>query len=53
MILFLTIISIPSKIEETNSEYKTVVKIRRLIDYIYKTGELVKEYDIKQETNKG
>ena len=51
MTLFLTIISIPSKIEETNSEYKTVLKIRRLIDYIYKTSELVKEYSIKQETN--
>ena len=51
-ILFLTIISIPKKIEYNNSEYKTVINIRRQLDYIYKTSELVKEYDVKQETNK-
>ena len=49
--LFLTIISIPKKIEYNNSEYKTVINIRRQLDYIYKTSELVKEYDIKQETD--
>ena len=49
--LFLTIISIPKKIEYNNSEYKTVLNIRRQLDYIYKTSELVKKYDIKKETN--
>ena len=51
MILFLTIISIPNKIEYNDSEYKTVLNIRKQLDYIYKTSELVKEYNIKQETN--
>jgi len=51
MTLFLVIISIPNKIIESNSEYKTVLNIRRQLDYIYKTSELVKEYDVKQETN--
>ena len=51
-LLFLTLISIPKKIKYSNSEYKTVLNIRRELDYIFKTSELVKEYDIKQETNK-
>ena len=51
MTLFLAIISIPNKIIESNSEYKRVLNIRRQLDYIYKTSELVKEYDVKQETN--
>ena len=50
--LFLGIISIPNKIVQSNSQYKTVLNIRRQLDYIYKTSELVKEYNIKQETNK-
>ena len=50
--LFLAIISIPNKIKESNSEYKRVLNIRRQLDYIYKTSELVKEYDVKQETDK-
>ena len=50
--LFLTIISIPKKIISNDSEYKTVLNIRRQLDYIYKTSELVKEYDVKKETNK-
>ena len=49
--LFLVMISIPNKIIKSNSEYKTVLNIRRQLDYIYKTSELVKEYDIKQKTN--
>ena len=51
MTLFLAIISIPNKIVQSNSEYKMVLNIRRQLDYIYKTSELVKEYDVKQETN--
>ena len=52
MTLFLTIISIPNKIENKESEYSRVLIIRRIIDYIYKSSALVKEYGIKQETNK-
>ena len=50
--LFLAIISIPKKIIKNNSEYQTVLNIRRQLDYIYKTSELIKEYDIKQKGNK-
>ena len=50
MTLFLVLISIPDKIKTTNSQYKTVLEIRRIIDYVYKTNELLKEYSIpKQE----
>lgn len=49
--LFLTIISIPRKIVYNNSEYKNILNIRRQLDYIYKTSELVKKYNIKQETD--
>jgi hypothetical protein len=52
MILFLTLISIPKKIIYNNSEYQNVLSIRRKLDYIYKTNELVKKYNIKQETDK-
>lgn len=51
MTLFLTIISIPDKIIYNNSEYQTVLSIRKQLDYIYKTSELVKKYNIKQETD--
>ena len=47
LILFLTIISIPKKIKNNNSEYKNVLNIRRELDYIYKTSEIVKKYSIK------
>lgn len=48
MTLFLTLIAIPSKIKYTISEYKTVLEVRRTIDYVYKTNELLKEYSIKE-----
>ena len=48
LILFLTIISIPRKIEYNSSEYKNVLNIRRQLDYIYKTSELVKKYNVKR-----
>ena len=51
ILLFLTIISIPKKIIYNNSEYKNVLNIRRQLDYIYKTSELVKKYNIEQETD--
>jgi len=52
MTLFLTIIAIPDKIKLANSEYETVKNIRRVIDYVYKTKELLKEYRIKDKTDK-
>ena len=52
MVLFLAIIAIPDKIRYMGSEYKTVLSVRRIIDYVYKTQVLLKEYSIKQETNK-
>ncbi len=52
MTLFLTLIAIPDKIKAMPSEYKTVLEVRRLIDYLYKTSRLGKEYRIKQKTEK-
>lgn len=52
MTLFLALISIPDKIKYTNSEYKTVLEVRRIIDYVYKTKDLLKEYRIKEESQK-
>ena len=52
MLLFLTLITIPDKIKYMGSEYKTVLKARKVIDYIYKTKDLLKEYRIKEKTNK-
>ena len=51
IILFLTLISIPNKINKSKSVYQTVLNIRKQLDYLYKTSELVKKYNIKQETN--
>ncbi len=52
MTLFLTIIAIPDKIDYENSEYKTVLNVRRIIDYIYKTQELLIKYRVEEESNK-
>lgn len=52
MLLFLTIITIPSKIIKQDSEYKTVQEVKKLLDYIYKTSDLWEEYRIKEQTNK-
>jgi len=49
--LFLTLISIPKKIIKKDSVYETVLSIRKQLDYLYKTSELVKKYNIKQETD--
>ena len=51
MLLFLILISIPEKIKAMPSEYATVKYIRKLLDYLYKTSELRKEYRIKEKTN--
>lgn len=50
--LFLTIISIPDKIEDNQSEYKRVLIIRKLIDYVYKSREIILEFDRNQGQNK-
>lgn len=55
MTLFLTIISIPGKIPLNESEYQTVLSVRRILDYIYKSSEIVKIYDgdLKDQNNQG
>lgn len=55
MALFLTIISIPGKIPLNESEYQTVLSVRRILDYIYKSSEIVKIYDgdLKDQNNQG
>lgn len=55
MTLFLTIISIPGKIPLNEPEYQTVLSVRRILDYIYKSSEIVKMYDgnLKDQNNQG
>lgn len=50
--LFLILIAIPSKIKAEKTEYKRVLSVRRIIDYLYKTDIILKKYSIKQKTNK-
>ena len=52
MILFLTLISIPDKIKEKEDEYDKVINTKNIIDYVYKTKDILKEYSIEKETNK-
>ena len=52
IILFSALIAIPNKITKEKEEYKTVINTRKVIDYVYKTNELLKEYGIKEKTNK-
>lgn len=49
MILFLVLISIPDKIKYDKKEYNTVINIRNIIDYIYKSSQIVKKYGLKEE----
>ena len=37
------------KIKYHENEYQTVINIRKIIDYIYKTSALVRYYDLKKE----
>ena len=53
MILFLTFISIPSKIVKIDNNYKQVLLVRKEMDYLYKTRDILKKYGIKKETEKG
>lgn len=46
--LFYTVISIPIKFEEKGSEFEVVNQIRNVLDYVYKTEELIKS----KQTNK-
>ena len=52
MTLFLVLISIPDKIKIKTTEYKMVLEVRRLLDYLYKTSILGKEYSVKKKTEK-
>ncbi len=52
MLLFLTMISIVPMIKRENSEYKTVLEVRRIIDYVYKTDDLRKEYRVEDKKDK-
>ena len=49
IVLLLSILSIPKKIIYNESEYKNVLNIRRQLDYIYKTSELVKKYNMVKD----
>ena len=49
LLLFLTIISIPNKIANKESEYARVVYIRKQLDYLYKTSKLREEYRVEDK----
>ena len=52
MMLFLIMISIPPKIEYYDNEYETVVNVRKVIDYLYKSSDIVKKFELKEENIK-
>ena len=43
-ILLFTYMAIPPKIEIEDSEYKMCIKINKIIDYLYKTSNLIMNY---------
>lgn len=43
-LLLFTYMAIPSKIEVLNDEYKMCIKINKMIDYLYKTSNLIMNY---------
>lgn len=43
-ILLFTYMAIPPKIEIENNEYKMCIKINKIIDYLYKTSNLITNY---------
>ena len=51
MLLFLSIIAIPDKIKEEDTEYARVLNVRKIVDYLYKTHGLLEKYRIKEKTN--
>ena len=42
--LFFIVISIPPKFEQKGSEFKKIKSIRKVLDYVYKTEELIRPY---------
>lgn len=46
-ILLFTYMAIPPKIEIENNEYKMCIKINKIIDYLYKTSNLIMNYQKK------
>ena len=49
-LLLFIYLSIPDKIELDNNEYNLCKKIRRFLDYLYKTENLIAEYNVKDTT---
>ncbi len=47
--LFFITISIPFKVDFNDSEFKVYQNIRQVLDYVYKTEELIRPYYTKQE----
>ncbi len=42
--LFFIVISIPPKFEEKGSEFERIKEIRKVLDYVYKTEDLIRPY---------
>ena len=49
IILFFVLIIIPNEINLNDTEFNNVVEIRRLIDYVFKTEDLIRSYYSKNE----
>ena len=42
--LLFIVISLPKKIEIKDTEFETCIEVRKTLDYLYKTEELVRPY---------
>lgn len=51
LLLLFTILSIPRKIKYTKSEYEKVTNIRKYLDYIYKTSDLLSKYGKEEKAD--
>lgn len=49
-LLLFIYLSIPDKIELDSNEYNLCKRIRRFLDYLYKTEKLITEYNVKDTT---
>ncbi len=49
--LLFILMTLPEKIELNDNEYNMCIKIRKFIDYIYKTEELILNYEQVKNTN--
>lgn len=47
MMLFLIMIAIPDKIRYNENHYLMVIEVRRMLDYVYKTSDVIWEFDQK------